>query len=56
MIQLEDLHVYETQLGNWRAYVRADPGLEAWGETRDAAIVNLARLLAEADEAFDFDI
>ncbi len=52
-VTLDSIHVYQTLLGNWRAYVKDDPNLQAWGHNKDRATMNLGALLAEENIPFD---
>jgi hypothetical protein len=52
---LQDVRVYLTLSGEFRAYIYSSPSLEAWGSTRDRAIMNLAQVLSKRDIPFAFD-
>jgi hypothetical protein len=50
-----DIVVYETLAGSFRAYLRLDPGVEAWGATKERAIAELAVVMAERGIGFNLD-
>lgn len=54
IIEEKDIHVYKTLSGEYRAYVRGEANLEAHGQSKKKAILNLGRVLdKETDYGFD---
>ena len=53
-LTLDDVVCYAVLSNGYRAYIKNDANLQAWGSTKQKAISNLAVLLGEKDVAFDF--
>lgn len=53
IIEEKDIHVYRTLSGEYRAYIKGEANLEAWGQSKKRAILNLGKVL---DKETDYGI
>jgi hypothetical protein len=49
-----DVHIYKTLAGSWRAYLRADPSIQVWGWSHDAADALFREMLSKDEIPFDW--
>lgn len=52
VVTLADIKVYKVLTSDYRAYLKRDAAIEAWGVTKERAIQNLAKIMVQKNIPF----